>query len=225
MPIDPNAELEITGFAWVPPFAQGHVRDLRPRWACEEMGLAYRERLISALERPEWYFDEQPWGQVPYLRDDGIAMFESGAMLIHLGEKGGLLPMSGQERGTVLSWTLAAFNSIEPYIFEYVNVTVFARKSDWAPLREPSLAKDLGKRLDGIARALGHGDWLAGSFSIADIAMATVLRNLAETELLATRPILSAYLERATARPAFARALADQLASFATHAPTAEQEA
>ena len=87
MPIDPEAEIEVTAFDWVPDFARGLVRDLRPRWACEELGLAYCERLISAVERPDWYFAEQPWGQVPVLHDGDIKLFESGAMLLHLAER------------------------------------------------------------------------------------------------------------------------------------------
>jgi glutathione S-transferase len=220
MPIDPNATLEITAFEWVPPFAQGQVRDLRPRWACEELGLAYRERLISALDRPDWYFAEQPWGQVPYLRDGDVGVFESGATLIHLAERGGgLLPTSGAGRASVLSWLLAAYNSIEPFVFQLVDVEVFSRKTDWAPLRRPSLLETMGSRLDRLQDALGDREWLAGDFSIADIAMSLILRTMPGDALLAERPALRAYVERATARPAFKRALEAQLAVFATHEP------
>ena len=225
MPIDPAATITITAFSWVPDFAQGYVRDLRPRWACEEMGLPYRERLISAIERPDWYYAEQPWGQVPHVRDGEIDLFESGASLIHLGEKGGLLAAAGQERATALSWTLAALNSIEPYVFELGNVDLFARKQEWAKLRRPSLIEALGTRLDRLLTALGERSWLAGPFSIADVAMVTVLRELARSELLDCRPALSAYLARGLARPAFQTALAAQLAPFAHNAPAARQEA
>lgn len=220
MPIDPNATLEITAFAWVPPFAQGQVRDLRPRWACEELGLPYRERLISAIDRPDWYFAEQPWGQVPYLRDGEIGVFESGATLIHLAEKGGgLLPAGGQGRAAVLSWLLAAFNSVEPFIFQLVDVEVFSRKSDWAPLRRPSLLEVVGGRLDRLQQGLADREWLAGDFSIADIAMSLVLRAIPGTVLLDERPALAAYVDRATSRPAFRQALEAQLAVFAAHPP------
>ncbi|PEQ13275.1 glutathione S-transferase [Novosphingobium sp. PC22D] len=219
MPIDPDATIEITAFEWVPPFAQGFVRDLRPRWACEEIGLAYRERLISAVDRPEWYYAEQPWGQVPHLREGEIAMFESGATLVHLGEKGGLLPKDGQPRATVLSWLFAAYNSVEPAMFEIANATIFARKQDWAPLRLPSLLEDTGKRLDRLAAALGDSEWIAGDFSIADIAMVTVLRDIDRTELVAERPGLRDYVERGKARPAFKQALADQMRHFEANAP------
>jgi glutathione S-transferase len=225
MPIDPNAAIEITAFDWVPDFARGYVRDLRPRWACEEMGLPYRERLISAVSRPDWYYRDQPWGQVPTLRDGDIMLFESGATLVHLGEKGGLLPSAGQPRASVLSWTFAAFNSIEPYCFEWVNVTLFAKKQEWAKLRKPSLLEDLGKRLDRLQDALGDREWLADSFSIADIAMVSVLRGIEEPAFLDERPRLAAYIQRGTDRPAFQTAIAAQIAAFADEMPTPKQEA
>lgn len=221
MPIDPNAQLEITAFEWVPRFAQGQVRDLRPRWACEEYGLPYKVRLISAIERPEWYFDEQPWGQVPFVRDGDVGIFESGATLIHIAEKARTLPPVGsQQRARVLSWLLAAFNSIEPFVMEFVNCTVFSRKEDWAALRKPSLIEALDRRLARLETALADDEWLADTFSIADIAMVTVLRAIPDPAILNQRPTLAAYVERATARPAFARALEAQLAPFAEHDPS-----
>lgn len=225
MPIDPNADLEITAFEWVPSFAQGNVRDLRPRWACEEWGLPYKVRLISALERPEWYFEEQPWGQVPFVRDDEVGIFESGATLLHLAEKAGALPPVGsQERASVLSWLLAAFNSIEPSVMELVNCMVFSRREEWAQLRRPSLLEALGARLDRLETALGDEEWLAGEFSIADIAMVTILRSLPDKTLLQARAGLAAYVERASARPAFARALDAQLAAFQQNDPATQKE-
>ena len=220
MPIATDAPIEITAFAWVPPFAAGYVRDLRPRWACEELALPYSERLISAVERPEWYFEEQPFGQAPYMRDGEICMFESGAMLIHLAEKTGrLLPPEGQARASVLSWLIAAFNSVEPMVFELTNVEVFSRKEEWAKLRRPSLLEALGRRLDQLSATLGNAEWIAGDFSIADIAMVTVLREAAARGVLEAHPALQAYVARGTARPAFETALADQLAAFAANAP------
>ncbi|MGF7152731.1 glutathione S-transferase family protein [Novosphingobium gossypii] len=218
MPIDPNADLEITAYEWVPSFAQGQVRDLRPRWACEEYGLPYKVRLISAIERPDWYYEEQPWGQVPFVRDGDIGVFESGASLIYLAEKAGALPPPGtQQRAGVFSWLLAAFNSVEPFVMEYVNCTFFSRKEEWAQLRKPSLTEALEKRLSRLETGLGKDEWLAGEFSIADIAMVTVLRAVPEPALLP--PALAAYVERGTARPPFARALEAQLAPFAMHNP------
>ncbi|ESZ87061.1 MAG: glutathione S-transferase [Blastomonas sp. CACIA14H2] len=220
MPIDPQASLTITGFDWVPDFARGYVRDLRPRWACEEIGLPYAERLISAVERPQSHYADQPWGQVPVIDDGGIRLFESGAILLHLAQKhAGLLPDEPQQRADALSWLFAAFNSVEPMMFELGQVTLFAAGEQWAELRKPSLMAFIGERLDRLAAALGGRDWLAGPFSIADIAMATVLREAGDTDLLDERPVLAAYLARATARPAFERALAAQLAAFSDHPP------
>jgi glutathione S-transferase len=225
MPIDPNAGIEITAFEWVPRFARGYVRDLRPRWACEEMGLPYRERLISAISRPEWYFRDQPWGQVPHVRDGEISVFESGATLVHLGDRGGLTPAGGQTRASVLSWTFAALNSVEPFVFEWANVSVFAKQEEWARLRRPSLLQELGDRLDRLQDALGPREWLAGAFSIADIAMITVLRAADNSGLLEERPALADYVARGVDRPGFKTALGAQLAVFEAHSPPAKQEA
>ena len=220
MPVDPNTQIEITAFDWVPDFARGLVRDLRPRWACEELGLDYRERLISARNRPEWYFAEQPWGQVPVLRDGEVHLFESGAILLHLAEReGGLLPGSDQPRADVLSWLFAAFNSVEPGFMELANVNIFSAGQDWAEARKPGLMEQIGKKLDKLEEALGGREWLADEFSIADIAMITILRIPRDSPLIADRPALSAYRARGEARPAFQRALADQLAAFSDQPP------
>jgi glutathione S-transferase len=217
MPVDPSAQIEITAFDWVPDFARGLVRDLRPRWACEELGLDYRERLISARNRPEWYFAEQPWGQVPVLRDGDVHLFESGAILLHLAERdGGLLPASGQPRADVLSWLFAAFNSVEPGFMELANVNIFSAGQDWAEARKPGLLEQIGKKLDKLAEALGDREWLGDEFSIADIAMITILRIPRDSELMTARPSLLAYRARGEARPGFHRALEAQLAAFAT---------
>jgi glutathione S-transferase len=222
MPIDANADIEITAFDWVPEFALGLVRDLRPRWACEELGLAYRERLISAVDRPEWYFAEQPWGQVPCLRDGDISLFESGAILLHLAERQGkLLPEGGQARADVLSWLFAAFNNVEPQFMEFGNVMLFAAGQDWAEGRKPSLMEAIGKKLDRLESRLQGREWLGDEFSIADIAMVTILRIPRDSPLIAERPALHAYRTRGEARPAFERALAAQLAAFKDQAPKA----
>lgn len=218
MPLDPNAEIEITAFEWVPDFARGFVRDLRPRWACEEAGIPYRERLISAVERPQWYFADQPWGQVPAMRDGELHIFESGACLLHLGEKSEtLLPARGQPRADAISWLFAAFNSVEPALFEFVNVTLFARDEEWAKLRRPSLEEFIVRRLAPLEQRLGGREWLSDAFSIGDIAMVTVLRGLGGTSIMADHPALSAYVARGEQRPAFKQAMADQLAPFDAH--------
>ena len=217
MPVDSTAQIEITAFDWVPDFARGLVRDLRPRWACEELGLAYRERLISARNRPEWYFAEQPWGQVPVLRDGEVHLFESGAILLHLAEReGGLLPAAGQRRADVLSWLFAAFNSVEPGFMELANVNIFSAGQDWAEARKPGLMEQIGKKLDKLEEALDEREWLADDFSIADIAMITILRIPRDSELLTARPGLLAYRARGEARATIQRALDAQLAAFTT---------
>lgn len=208
--------IEITGFNWVPDFARGYVRDLRPRWACEEIGLPYTTRLISPIPpKPASYFEEQPWGQVPVLHDAGIQLFESGAILLHLAEKDArLLSRDPQQRATTLAWLFAALNSIEPGLFELGNVTLFSKDAEWAKLRLPSLMEDIGKRFDRLADALGERDWLVGEFSVADIAMVTVLRNADRSPLMPERPRLAAYVARGMARPAFQRAMDAQMADF-----------
>ncbi|MFL9839827.1 glutathione S-transferase family protein [Sphingomonas sp. ST-64] len=207
--------VEITGFDWVPDFAKGFVRDLRVRWACEEIGLPYAMRLMDPRNRPHAYFDEQPWGQVPAVVDGDIHMFESGAILLHLGERDArLLPADRQARADAISWLFAAYNSVEPMLLELGNVEIFSAGEQWAELRKPSLLAAIGQKLDRLATAIDGRDWLAGQFSIADIAMTTVLRQAEGSGLLAERPVLLAYLERAIARPAFRAALSAQLADF-----------
>lgn len=215
MPVDQRAPLRITAFDWVPDFARGRVRDLRPRWACEEIGLPYATRLLSVTDRPADYYAEQPWGQVPVIDDAGLGVFESGAILLHLGEKDErLLPRDREGRTRALSWLFAAYSSIEPLAMELDTVDTFCAGEEWAQLRRPGLLADAGQRLDRLEAALGERDWLAGRFSIADIAMVTVLRGMRDAGLLESRPRLAAYVERGIGRPAFAAALHAQLSDL-----------
>ncbi|WP_448660073.1 glutathione S-transferase family protein [Sphingomonas sp. CJ99] len=214
--------LTITGFDWVPDFAKGYVRDLRVRWACEEIGCEYRMDLIDPRNKPADHYARQPWGQVPTLDDGGVEWFESGAILLHLGERSpALLPTDPAARARTISWLFAAYNSVEPWIFQIVDVMLFSSDKPWAEARRPSLVADAGKRLDRLVTALGDRDWLAGDFSIADIAMITMLRDDCGTGVISDRPALVAYVERGTARPAFQRALAAQLADFNPEATAA----
>jgi glutathione S-transferase len=223
MPLDPNAISEITAFRWVPDFAQGLVRDLRIRWALEEIDRPYRVRLLDALNpRPADYFLEQPFGQVPAYRDDEVQLFESGAILIHLGlgdER--LLPDEAQSRGRALAWMIAALNSVEPMIFELVNIDIFNRGQEWTKERRPQVVEKIEARLKLVAEALGDREWLEDRFTIGDLMMVSVLRNLRHTELVAGQPRLAAYVARGEARPAFRRALDDQLAAFKENQPEA----
>ena len=224
MPLDPNASTEVTAFRWVPDFAAGLVRDLRIRWALEEIGCPYRVRLLDALNpRPADYFQEQPFGQVPAYRDDRVQLFESGAILIHLGlNDERLLPADENGRMRGIAWLIAALNSVEPMIFELVNIDIFNRGQDWTRERRPQVVEKIEARLKLLADALGDKDWLEGRFTIGDLMMVSVLRNLRHTGLVAGEPTLAAFVARGEARPAFQRALADQLAVFAEHQPEPE---
>jgi glutathione S-transferase len=221
MPVDPNSDVEITAFRWVPPFAAGLVRDLRIRWALEEIQRPYRVRLLDATHpRPHEYFAEQPFGQVPAYRDNEVQLFESGAILIHLGiEDERLLPKNRNERMRAVAWLIAALNSVEPAIFELVGIDIFNKGQAWTEERRPQVVERIQARLALLADALGEQDWFEGRFSIGNLMMASVLRNLRHTDLVAEQPRLAAFLERSTERPAFQRALADQLAVFEQHQP------
>lgn len=219
MPVSSAAEIEITAFAWVPPFAEGLVRDLRPRWALEEVGLPYRVELLEG-ERPPEYYLEQPFGQVPCYREGPLRIFESGAIVQHIGEKSEkLLPRDAVPRMRAIQWSYAALNSVEPAIMNLFAVTVFYADEEWAKLRLPGAREFAALKLKRVADWLGDKDWLEDRFTIGDLLMVTVLRMLRHTDLLAGQPSLAAYVERAEQRPAFQRALADQLAVFKEHQP------
>ena len=221
MPVDPNAQIEISAFRWVPDFAAGLVRDLRIRWALEEIGRSYRVRLLDAMNpRPQDYFHEQPFGQVPVYRDEQVQLFESGAILIHLGlQDERLLPPDANGRGRAIAWLIAALNSVEPMIFELVNIDIFNRGQSWAAERRPQVIDKIDARLKLLSDALGEQEWFEGQFSIGNMMMVSVLRNLRHTDLVSRHANLAAFVARGEARPAFGRALADQLSVFAEHPP------
>lgn len=217
MPVDTRAPIELTAFGNVPRFARGLVRDLRVRWALEEIGLSYRTRLLDALApKPAGYAREQPFEQVPVYKDDSVHLFESGAILVYLGEKDErLLPHPAQPRARAIGWVFCALNSVEPAVQGYADIKTFHRTEDWAKLRVDG-AKDLAKhKLSRISDWLGDNEWLEESFTLGDIAMATVLRNARASNLLNGFPTLYAYLERCEQRPAFKAALQAQLEDFA----------
>jgi glutathione S-transferase len=206
----------LTAFDWVPDFARGLVRDLRVRWAFEELGQPYAvEKLQARGAKPDGYARRQPFEQVPALTIDGVEVFESGAMLLYLAEKhGALLPDGEQDRWTAKSWLFSAFNSVEPFCTRLFAYDVFMADQPWskeARVPAEALVQQKLKRLDDW---LADRDWLAGSFSIADIAMITVLENLRVTDLVARHRAVAAYVARGEARPAFQRALAAQSADF-----------
>lgn len=223
MPMKPGAEIEITAFRWVPPPAQGMVKDLRVRWALEEAGLDYRVRLIG-LERPPGYFEDQPFNQVPCLRDATVQIFESGAILQYIGEKtDALLPRDPQSRYRAIQWTYAAVSSMEPFIqFRALLNFVFADQ-DWAEPAKPTFDHYSRMRLQQLSERLGDKQWLEGNrFTIGDLMMVTVLRIADRSGQLADFPNLAAYVKRGEARPAFQQALSDQLAAFRENEPQGE---
>jgi glutathione S-transferase len=223
MPVDPNATAEITAFRWVPDFAAGLVRDLRIRWALDEIERPYRVRLLDAMNpRPAEYFQEQPFGQVPAYRDEQVQLFESGAILLHLAiEDECLLPFDRNQRMRSVAWMIAALNSIEPIIFELLSIDIFNRGQEWTKERRPQVVEFLEARLGKLSDALGDKEWFEGRFSIGDLMVVAVLRQLRHTDIVAKFPNLAALVARAQARPAFQRALADQLEVFKQNEPAA----
>jgi len=223
VPVDPNATAEITAFRWVPDFAAGLVRDLRIRWALEEIGRSYRVRLLDATNpRPLEYFQEQPFGQVPAYRDEQVQLFESGAILLHLAiEDERLLPFDRNQRMRSVAWMIAALNSVEPIILQLLAIDIFNRGQEWTKERRPQVVEFLETRLGKLSEALGDKEWFEGHFSIGDLMVVAVLRQLRHTDIVGKFPNLAALVARAEARPAFQRALADQLAVFKQHEPEA----
>ena len=214
MPQREHAAIEVTGFAWVPPFARGRVRDLRVRWALEEIGLDYATRHISAVERPPAYFGEQPYGQVPYYREGEIEMFESGAIVLHIAEKDErLLPRDPAGRARAITWLISALNSVEPYVMNIMTIDHFCVVQDWAVLRRPAMVEMMERRLAHLSAALGDKDWLEGRFTAADLMMVDVLRILRPDQLSIPQN-LQDYVARGEGRPAFQAALAAQMADF-----------
>ena len=220
MPINPNAEIEITAFRWVPEFAQGVVRDLRARWALEEAGLDYKVQLLDQ-QRPPEYLKEQPFDQVPCFSDGQVKIFESGAIVQYIGERSEtLLPRDPQGKYRAIQWTYAALNSVEPAFINLLLIDVFFQGEEWAKLRRPG-AEDFARlKLKRLSEWLGDKTWLEGDrFTIGDPVMTTTLRFLRHCGLVAEFPNLTEFLKRAEARPAFQQALSDQLATFREHQP------
>lgn len=211
----------VTAFEWVPEFARGLVRDLRVRWALEELGRPYDSELLNARSpRPDEYLARQPFDQVPAFTDGELQIFETGAILLYLAEQDErLLPAEGQDRWTAIAWLFSALNSVEPFVTRITHYDLFQKDKPWMPdAREASLGL-CQKKLERVNNALAGKDWLAGRFSIADIAMVTVLNNLRHTDLVAEYPALAAYKARGEARPAYKRALEAQFADFTEELP------
>jgi len=216
MPVDPNADIEISAFSWVPPFAQGLVRDLRIRWALEEIGRPYRVRYFDArAPRPADYFCEQPWGQVPVYKDKDVQLFESGAILIYLGlQDERLLPSEKAAQMRGISWVVAALNSVEPAIFPILMTDTFNRGEAWVDEARPKFVERLEGRLKCLSEALGDKEWLEDRFTVGDLMTVAVLRQLRGKGIVEKFPNVAALIERGQERPAFKRALDDQMAGF-----------
>ena len=213
---DPTTRPVLTAFEWVPEFARGLVRDLRVRWALEEIGRPYDTDLLSARQpRPEDYLARQPFDQVPAFRDGDLEIFETGAILLYLGEQDErLLPADGQARWTAIAWLFSALNSVEPIVQRITTYDLRHKDEPWAPGARESALGMCRQKLGRVNEALAGKDWLAGQFSVADIAMVTVLNILRHTDLVAEYPALAEYKARGEARPAYQRALDAQLADF-----------
>lgn len=206
--------ITISAFRWVPPFAQGQVRDLRVRWALEEAGIPYQTRLLQQGDqnKPD-YRALQPFGQVPIFEEDGQVLFESGAIVLYIGERcETLLPEEPMARARATQWVIAALNSLEPHIMTVAAIDLFYAGEEWAKMRRPSAVDFAQHRLNCVAGALGDKPYLDGDrFTAGDLMMSTILRIMPE---LVTDPRLNAYVARCTARPAFGRALDAQLGDF-----------
>jgi glutathione S-transferase len=220
MPLKTDAAIEVTGFNWVPDGPRGLVKDLRVRWALEEAGLDYRFRGIG-FERPDNYRFEQPFEQVPCFSDGTVRLFESGAIVQYIAEKSeALLPSDPQARYRAIQWSCAAISSVEPFVQFRTLLDSFWADQQWAAPAIPTFDHLAKLRLRQLSDWLGDKEWLEGDrFTIGDLMMVTVLRLADRGRLLGETPNLSAFVTRAEERPAFQRALEDQLATYREHEP------
>lgn len=208
-------DLVLTTFDWVPEPPRGFVRDLRVRWALEEAALPYRVASVPFGNRDAEHFAHQPFGQVPWLTDGDISIFESGAILLHLGERNEeLMPTDPRGRSQAKEWLFAALNSVEMAGLPWA-LFKFTGNDDSSPAVKFFDDFLRAHRLKHLEPVLASREWLAGTFSVADILMSDVLRLVDRFDGLADSPACRAYVARATSRPAFAKAHADQLAHFA----------
>lgn len=211
----------ITVFSNSPDRGRGLARDMPVRWAFEEVGQAYAVRPVSFADLKEApHRALQPFGQIPSCEFDGLALFESGAIVLHIAQgHAGLLPAGARARARAISWMFAALSTVEPVIMELERTSFQERGKAWLAERMPLVEASIHGRLRDLSNHLGARDWLDGPFSAGDLLMAQVLRRLSGTTLLAQWPNLSAYVARAESRPAFQRAFAAQQAEFLKQAP------
>ncbi len=206
----------ITAFAQSPDRGRGMARDMRVRWALEEVGQAYEVRLVSCAEikAPE-HLARHPFGQIPTYEEGGLVLFESGAIIQHIAETHpGLLPQEPGARARAVGWMFAALNTVEPPCLERETMVFMDRDNPWFEARMPMVEGRMRLRLGQLAARLGQGDWLDGDFSAGDLMMVGVLLRARSSGLVDEFANLAAYVARATARPAYQRAFAAQLAVF-----------
>ena len=214
-------KIAVWGFSWVPPFAQGLVRDLRVRWALEEAGLAYESRWIGIEEgNTDAYRHKHPFGLVPVFESSDGLLIESGAIVYAIAEHCEALMPAGQRIET-LTWMFAALNTVEPPVWNLFVLDVLHQGEEWAKLRRAGAVDEVMIRLTALSAWLDGRDYLLDRFTAADILMTTALRFIRHADLVAGFPILDAYAKRCEARPAFQAALRDQTAGYARNAPLA----
>lgn len=208
--------ITITAFERSPDRGRGMARDMRVRWALEEAGRPYEVKLLSFEEMKQpAYLASQPFGQIPSYEEDGLTLFESGAIILHIGDRhGGLWPSDPHGRARATAWMFAALNTVEPPILEREMPKYLERDERWYEARMPLLDRRVNQRLSELSNWLSDRTWLEGDFSAGDLLMVTVLRRLTGSGLLERYPNLPPYIARAEARPAYQRAFADQLAVF-----------
>lgn len=201
----------IITFNAVPDFAKGYVRDIRARWAAEEAGVPYQIETVPIEPRSEGHLTIQPFQQVPALKDGDLTLFESGAIALHLAEDSPIAPANAKDRAKVLQWVIAALNSVEPQVLAWVTATVFDK--DEAAAKRAN--ERLQPRLAQLAARIKGREWLVGNrFSAADIILVDTLRGAGDDGVLKDHPVLTDYIARATARPAFKKAMADHMAHW-----------
>lgn len=206
----------ITGFANSPDRGQGLARDMRVRWALEEVGLAYDVRLLSFAEMKQpAHLALHPFGQIPTYEEGDLVLFESGAIIFHIAQHhAGLLPEDPTARARAVGWMFAALNTVEPPILDLQVAVILERDKPWNAERLPAVKERIHERLRQLSARLGDADWIDGVFSAADLLMVSVLLRLKPSGMLDDHPILAAYVARGEARPAYRRAFAAQLEVF-----------
>lgn len=208
--------ITITAFAQSPDRGRGLARDMRVRWALEEVGQPYAVRLLTFKDMKEpAHLALHPFGQIPTYEDGDLVLFESGSIVFHIAERhAGLLPDDANARARAIAWMFAALSTVEPPILDYEIPGYAERDKPWYAERLPVLEGRIRVRLDELSRRLGDADWLDGAFSAGDLLMVTVLRRLEESGILDDYPVLSAYIARGKDRPAYKRAFDAQRVVF-----------